>query len=348
VATGHLQELVSTRSQETDLSVRPARKKCRCPKVMVSVIVPLYNKAPYIGRAIDSILRQSRGDFEIIVVDDGSTDGSREIAESLREPTVRVIAQANAGPGAARNAGIAQARGSLLAFLDADDEWFPTFLERSVALLDREPAAASVTSAWVREPPGVSTVPIWRGRGLESQTYRLDASSAPGFVVELLAFTSWTCSTVMRAEIVRKYGGFYERGSTYGEDAFLMLKVLLAEPVIVNLEALATYHVDASALNRAAVAVRAVEAFLQDPSDLYARCPPGLQGLLNDVLAARALKTACVLTYWGRWREGRDLMRRFKSRSAWKLPFFAHAHVGVNPLGAAAATAWRSCRRLAS
>ena len=314
---------------------------------MVSVIVPLFNKASYIRRAIDSISRQSYTDVELIIVDDGSTDGGREIVESLHEPALRLIVQPNAGPGAARNTGIAAARGSLLAFLDADDEWSPTFLERSVALLELEPEAASVTAASVREPPGESTVPLWRKRGLRSQTYRLNDRSEPGFTVHLLAFMSWVCSMVMRTDVVRRLGGFYEHGCMYGEDGFLTLKMLLTEPAIVNLEPLATYHADSSALNHRALALRGIEPILQDPSELYAVCPAELKGLLNDVLAARAFKTACVLTYWGRWREGRDLMRRFTSSSAWRLPLYAQAHVGVNPIGAAAATAWRSCRRLA-
>lgn len=315
---------------------------------MVSVIVPLFNKAPYVRRAIDSIVRQSYRDLEVIVVDDGSTDGGREIVESLRVPALRLIAQENAGPGAARNAGVAVAKGSLLAFLDADDEWFPTFLERSVSLLAEDPSAASVTSAWVRDPPGTSTVPNWSRRGLSSRTYRLDEQTDPALAVTLLALTSWACSTVMRADAVRKYGGFYERGCTYGEDAFLTLKMLLREPAIVNLEALATYHVDASALNRGAVSLRGVEAFLADPAELYAVCPPELKGLLSDVLAARALKTACVLTYWGRWAEGRRLMRTFHTRAPWRLPFFVQACIGVNPAGSAAARLWRAGRRLAA
>jgi hypothetical protein len=228
--------------------------------------------------------------------------------------------------------------------LDGDDEWCPTYLERSVALLEQEPAAASVTSAWVRDPPGTSTVPLWFERGLQSRTYRVDARMTPRFVVHLLALVGWPCSTMIRTDVARHHGGFYERACTHGEDAYLMLKVMLAAPVIVNLEALVTYHVDASALNNGTVAPRSVEAFLQDPSGLYDSCPPDLQLLLGDVLAARALKTACVLTYWGRWREGRDLMQRFSSRTPWKLPFFTQASLGVNPAGALAARAWRTAQ----
>jgi GT2 family glycosyltransferase len=313
---------------------------------MVSIIVPLYNKAPYVRRALESIFAQSYTDVEVIVVDDGSTDGGPAIVESFGN-AARLIVQANAGPGAARNAGIREAHGSLLAFLDADDEWLPGYLERSVALLERDPAAASVTSAWVREPPGTSTVPFWQRRGLKSGPCRVDAQTASGLLVALLAFAGWSCSTVMRAEVVRRYR-FYERGSTYGEDQFLTLKILLTEPVILNLEPLAVYHVGASELNSGTVRPRRVEAFLQDPASLYEDCPPELRALLTELLAARALKTACVLTYWGQWREGRALMRRFTAPGAWRLPFFVPAHVAVNPAGTSAAKAWRFLRRVRS
>jgi glycosyltransferase involved in cell wall biosynthesis len=313
---------------------------------MVSVIVPLFNKAPYVQRAIDSIVRQTHADFELIVVDDGSTDGGDRLVEAMHDPRLRLIRQSNAGPGAARNTGIAAASGSLLAFLDADDEWMPTFLERNVALIEAEPQAAAIASAFVRDPPGVSTAALWERRGLRQGGYRLEPQMSPAFVVQLLAFMCWPCALIMRSEVVRRFGGFYEHRCTYGEDSHLMLKVMLREQVIVNLESLVVYHVDASALNRAASAPRGVEAFLQDPSELYDICPPELRALLDDVLAARALKTACVLTYWGQWREGRALTRRFSAHSPWRLPFFAPAQLGVNPLGAAAAAAYRSARRL--
>jgi GT2 family glycosyltransferase len=314
--------------------------------IMVSVIVPLFNKVSYVKRSIDSILRQTHGDFEIIVVDDGSTDGGDQVVAGIGDARLRLIRQQNAGPGAARNAGIALARGSILAFLDADDEWTPTFLERSLALLEREPQAAAVTSAFVRDPPGISTVGLWASRGLRTGAIALNGNTPVAFAVQLLAFMCWPCACVMRAEVVRRFGGFYEHGCTYGEDSHLMLKVLLTHRVVVNLEPLAIYHVDASSLNQAKRTPRGIEAFLEDPSELYAVCPAELRPLLDDMLATAALKTACVLTYWGRWREGRQLMARFASSSLWNLPHFGSAKLGINPLGSAAATVWRSLRRL--
>ena len=95
---------------------------------MISVIIPLYNKEDYISRAIDSVLRQTFKDFELIIVNDGSTDQGPGIARNFHDRRIRVIDQQNSGEGAARNRGVAEARAELVAFLDADDEWESSFL----------------------------------------------------------------------------------------------------------------------------------------------------------------------------------------------------------------------------
>ena len=116
----------------------------------VSVIVPLYNKAAYVRRALDSISRQTFTDFEVIVVDDGSTDKGPALVTAFADKRIRMLTQANLGPGAARNRGIERARGELIAFLDADDEWLPNYLEESVRLLDGYgTGVASITSGYI-------------------------------------------------------------------------------------------------------------------------------------------------------------------------------------------------------
>lgn len=95
---------------------------------MFSVIIPLYNKAPYIQRAIDSVLNQSVQDFEIIVVNDGSTDGGEELVKEKYGDQIHLLNQTNQGVSAARNKGIAHAKFPWIAFLDADDLWHSDFL----------------------------------------------------------------------------------------------------------------------------------------------------------------------------------------------------------------------------
>ena len=108
----------------------------------VSVIIPAYNAASFIGEAIESILAQSFQDFEIIVVDDGSTDGTAEVVKKL--PQVRLIEQPHSGIAVSRNAGILAACGELIAWIDADDRWTKDKLEKQVDWLDRHPETGIV------------------------------------------------------------------------------------------------------------------------------------------------------------------------------------------------------------
>jgi glycosyltransferase involved in cell wall biosynthesis len=95
-----------------------------------SVIIPLYNKAPYTRRSLESVLAQSFGDFELIVIDDGSTDEGPLIVASYSDVRINLIRQENAGVSRARNRGIVEAKAEWLALLDADDEYYPNFLEK--------------------------------------------------------------------------------------------------------------------------------------------------------------------------------------------------------------------------
>lgn len=107
----------------------------------ISVIIPLYNKAPYVAKTLESVKNQTFTDYECIIVNDGSTDNSAEIVERLtiNDERFRLLDQENAGVSAARNRGIAESKGELLCFLDADDWWAPTFLEEMVHLAEEYP-----------------------------------------------------------------------------------------------------------------------------------------------------------------------------------------------------------------
>ena len=139
---------------------------------------------------------------------------------------------------------------------------------------------------------------------------------------------------IARTEVLRQHGGFYERDRCeYGEDAYLWLRVLLNESVIVNLTPLTTIHFEASGATQTRRRVRPIEPFLLDPAEIKAKCPAHLRGLLDRVLAIRAFKTACMLGYWGRWREARQLLQRFHRWSAWRSPWFVPSQVAATPVG---------------
>lgn len=109
--------------------------------MMISVVIPLYNKEVSISQSLGSVLSQSYDDFEVVIVDDGSTDGSVSIVESINDPRIRLIKQENGGPSKARNTGVRNAKGEWIIFLDADDELLPTALEYFRTKIQENPKA---------------------------------------------------------------------------------------------------------------------------------------------------------------------------------------------------------------
>lgn len=114
-------------------------------KPKVSVVIPAYNAEKYLAETIGSVLDQTYGDYEIIVVDDGSSDGTLEVAQSF-EPRIKALTKTNGGPASARNLAIKNSRGDYIAFLDSDDLWVSDKLAAQVALLEKAPAVGLVYS----------------------------------------------------------------------------------------------------------------------------------------------------------------------------------------------------------
>lgn len=133
---------------------------------LVTVIIPTYNRALLIGRAIESVFDQTFQDFELIVVDDGSADATREVLDRYGS-RVEAIFTENRGVAAARNAGLARARGELVAFLDSDDEWLPRKLELQVSLYrDRsKPFVCHTNEIWMRDGKEVRQKAVHRKQG---------------------------------------------------------------------------------------------------------------------------------------------------------------------------------------
>jgi len=298
----------------------------------VSVIVPLYNKGPYIRRCVDSILQQTFQDFELIVVDDGSTDGGPEIVRGISDARIMLIGQSNAGPGAARNRGGDVARGELLAWLDGDDSWKPEYLAESVRLLDEHRDAACLAWAMWEYPGPISTATRWQRLGMPEGIYRVTPETSPKLMAAFLAHML-PSSTVMRREVFLEAGGYYAKNRClYAEDAYLWLSVLLSHPAAFCSRPLVDKDCDAAELSTNLAGVRPIEPFLLDPGDLERRTPENLRPLLRKVFALRACKTASVYGYCGEYRRARALVGQFVRVEDWRLPWFFAALVGCTPL----------------
>jgi glycosyltransferase involved in cell wall biosynthesis len=119
-------------------------------KVQTSVIIPTYNYGRFLREALDSVLAQTVGDFEVIVVDDGSTDNTPDILASMSDPRLRSVRIPNSGIAGARNQGLREASGEFIAFLDSDDRWLPHKLELQLSILMSEPSVGVVFTDFVR------------------------------------------------------------------------------------------------------------------------------------------------------------------------------------------------------
>lgn len=127
------------------------KNKNSTDKPFFSVVIPLYNKQPHIAQAIKSVIAQTEDDFEVIIVNDASTDGSRSVVtDFFSDPRIRIIDRNEPGPGgyAARNTGIEYAKGDWIAFLDADDEWYPEHLEKMRQLAMLYPSVGFMGCGW--------------------------------------------------------------------------------------------------------------------------------------------------------------------------------------------------------
>jgi glycosyltransferase involved in cell wall biosynthesis len=187
--------------------------------VLVSVIVPTFNRAHTVGDAVRSVLGQSCRELELIVVDDGSTDHTAEVLDSIRDVRMRVLRQENRGVSAARNAGIAASKGELLALLDSDDTWHGAKLERQVRFMSEGGWAVSQTEeTWIRN-----------GRRVNQPRSH---SKAGGWIFERSLRTcliSPSCTMLTRAAWQR-FGPFDERLPAC-EDYHLWLKIAAQVPV---------------------------------------------------------------------------------------------------------------------
>ncbi|MGD8894277.1 MAG: glycosyltransferase [Desulfobacterales bacterium] len=192
-------------------------KKQKKPRV--SVIIPTYNRGWIIREAIDSVMVQDYRDFELIVVDDGSTDNTPDILDSFRDE-IRVLRQENQGVSAARNRGLAAASGRFIAFLDSDDLWLPQKLLRQVEFFNKNPDAqiCQTEETWIRK--GVRVNPKKRHKKPRGMIFE------PSLALCLVS----PSAVMIRASLFEKVGGFDETLPAC-EDYDLWLRISSRYPV---------------------------------------------------------------------------------------------------------------------
>ena len=259
-----------------------------------SVIVPLYNKAPYVRKALESILTQSYKDFECIVVDDGSTDGSLDIVRSLDigDRRLKIISQKNAGVAAARNRGVKESKGEYVCFLDADDWWEPTFLEEMDKLIREYPEAGLYATNYVYYKPGKTHVALKLNRGYMNYP--------EAYVHGEMPVTSIT--TCMSRKVFDEMGGF-PIGIKLGEDFLLWAKTALHYKVAFCEKPLAYYNNDVPASLRATRNLHAPQYHMLFHLDMIEKLINDQLPMTNDQSAAWTqlldkLRVCGLLDYW--------------------------------------------------
>ncbi len=288
----------------------------------VTIVIPLYNKENAIVRAIDSIRRQTFEDWQLIVVDDGSTDSGADIVSGIDDRRIEMVRQQNAGPGAARNAGIARADSKYLAFLDADDQWYPWYLANALKAfeINSAPLVASMFHVW---PTKLDWMSFLLQYGLQMGMYSLDGSEDPARVKVMLAsIKPW--NTVLQTETARKYGGFYEdQKCLYGEDLTFFMRVVFNEPFVFVGPTSVRYHGEESELDPYLVTSHAKPQlpFLAEPETVRKYCPTEKQDLLSKLLA---LYASAKIQEWadnGRKAQAWNLLKQYPSVRACKQEY---------------------------
>jgi glycosyltransferase involved in cell wall biosynthesis len=277
--------------------------------MQVTVIIPLYNKARCIARAIDSVLAQTHQDFDLIVVDDGSTDESVKVVHTIKDRRLRLISQPNQGPGAARNRGALAASSNYLAFLDADDEWLPDFLQKSLDALERAPDCGFCISAFLDGPERRNSHARLEARGYGPGKYTVGPETRPDSF-DWLLWAYLPSTALFRRSAFKACRGFYDKNRcNFGEDMYLFVAASLCYPFWRLADPLVVYHSEDSSL---ANQKNLVTALLLDPQPVFDLCPERNKAVLRGLLADRAVQESLGQAYRGAFTQWKPLFERFE------------------------------------
>ncbi|MDE7402182.1 MAG: glycosyltransferase [Muribaculaceae bacterium] len=214
---------------------------------MISIVIPLYNKEKQIAETLQSVAAQTITDYEVVVVDDGSTDRSAEIVENhaKSDPRIRLIHQSNAGVSAARNRGIEEARGEFIALLDADDQWDSDYLETQQSLREKYPECrVFATNYRLLDGNGhikdtiITNIKFDNTGILDNYFQVASGSNCP----------VWTSAVMIRRDALLSIGGF-PKGIKAGEDLLTWARLACRYKIAYSIKPAATYRQDSGADN---------------------------------------------------------------------------------------------------
>jgi glycosyltransferase involved in cell wall biosynthesis len=260
----------------------------------VTVVIPAYNAMTFLPETLDSVLQQTFTDFEVSIVNDGSTDRIVAWFMTVKDDRVRLISQANQGLSAARNTGIDEARGEYIAFLDADDLWAPTKLEQQVRCLDRDPAVGLVYT-WTRlvdetgKPTGV----------------KYDSEVEGNVWQQILVgdIVGSGSSAMVRRDCFDRVGGF-DPNLPAAEDFDLWTRIAAQYPVAVVKEFLLDYRQHSSNMSRNHL--KMMQALRMTFEKRFQSVPLELLYLRNVAYAGMYRGLAWKCMYAGNYRQASD------------------------------------------
>ncbi|TXE19004.1 glycosyltransferase family 2 protein [Psychroflexus gondwanensis] len=205
--------------------------------IQFSVVIPLYNKANYIQNCLESVLKQTHKEFEVILVNDGSTDGSETVVQRFQDSRIRLVHQENKGASAARNKAISLAKHEWIALIDADDYWYPNHLEELQNTIEQFPKADVVCNNYeillekdyVKHPTFSIEYPL-KAQYIEDY-----------FKGSLIDPIAWTSALSFTSSIFKKVGEF-DTNIKSGQDIDLMVKFGLAATIAFNPKVTMRYH----------------------------------------------------------------------------------------------------------
>jgi glycosyltransferase involved in cell wall biosynthesis len=283
----------------------------------VSVVIPTFNRAHVVSDALESVGRQSYPAFEIVVVDDGSTDDTRRRLQPLLSDHVRYVFQANTGAAGARNHGVAVARGELIAFLDSDDVWKPTKLERDVTFLTQHPEVIGVFSD-LEKYDGERRIPSFIG---ETRVFRKIVRALPrgggvvpqrSMILTLLQEAPIkTPALTVRRETFQAIGGFDTGYGSCFEDCEFVYRLAQAGRLGYIDEVLSTIYISRDSIHRT--------GFERSLNTWFAFAREQRERLGTDVAGVRAARQGMIYASmhlgWGYFARGR---RRDAAAALWR------------------------------